>query len=125
MDDTELHDFDHPQLVATLPTEPPPSLIDDLRRFDESTEVEVLFGEDGLTKVDPDGSEHGPLGWLKRTITEERAPIKALGEALEAGKAVVVVHGIDDEAASKAAGDLRAIGAEKIYQFAELTWREL
>lgn len=90
--------------------------------------VEVERGEEGLADVDPDGSRHGLIGRLVRTlqqIGEEGEEWRAAAEELRAGHAVVGVSVDGAEEKERAAATLHQQGAHRIRYWGQWEIEEL
>lgn len=82
----------------------------------EACDVEVLQGEDDISEIDPDGSEHGLKGVIIRTLQEfgqEGTEHEHAADALREGKAVVVVH-TSEEHREQVAEVLHANGVVRV-----------
>src|SRR5207302_11133226 len=85
---------------------------------------DVLHGEEGLTRIDVDGTAHGTSGSLKRrlqaALSEDADHARRYGEHLRAGHYVLGVPVGDQEVAKQRAADaLRGSSAEFVHYYAE------
>lgn len=102
-----------------------------LRRGVPSTDIDVLYGESGLHRLDPGGAEHGFWARFQRTlihnlaVNEESRHLKHHVEDLRAGRIVimVLVSGAHDREAIS--GMLLDAGATHMGFFGKLHWEGL
>lgn len=98
--------------------------------FDRSA-IDVLQGEDGLHRLDPDGSEHGLLAELQRTAVRELAPAEEFRsltrhvEDLRVGRFVIMVFTPNRDQRRLAAGVLNANGAKSVGFYGRWSWQSM
>jgi hypothetical protein len=85
---------------------------------------EVLHGEEGLSRIDVEGTAHGRSGSLMRrlqaVLSDDADHVRRYAEGLQAGRYVLGVPVGGDEAAKDRAADaLRGAGAEPVHYYAE------
>ena len=120
--------FPYPRgsVVAMLAEE---ASIDDARQRLEQAgfgadRYEVLYGEQGLARIDVEGTAHGWTGSLMRrlqaALSDDADHVRRYAEHLRAGHYVVGVAVGDDEVTKQRAADaLRAARADAIDYYAE------
>jgi uncharacterized protein (TIGR02246 family) len=100
-----------------------------LRRGFAREDVEILHGEEDLTRLDPDGTEHGFLAQFQRSVmrnmrqNEEYAHLLRHVEDVRAGRFVIMVLARDRERRTIAADVLSDHGAEFIGFYGRWAWR--
>jgi hypothetical protein len=85
---------------------------------------DVLHGEDGLARIDVDGTAHGRSGSLKRrlqaTLSDDADHVRRYAEHLRAGHYVLGVPvGEQEVAKERAAEALHGSSAEFVHYYAE------
>lgn len=121
---TDTFPYPRGSVVGVLPDG---DALEDARRrladagFDQ---LEVLHGEDGLARIDVDGSQHGRSGSLKRrlqhVLSDDADDPRRYADALREGHYVLGVAVGDDEAAkARAAEALRATPAQDLHYYAD------
>jgi hypothetical protein len=83
----------------------------------DADRCDVLHGEDGLARIDVEGTAHGKAGSLMRrlqsALSDDADHVRRYADGLRSGKYVVGVRVGEDEAAKQRAADaLRASPAE-------------
>jgi hypothetical protein len=86
--------------------------------------VDVLHGEEGITRLDVTGEVHGSSGSLfrrlQRAMSDDADHVRRYAESLREGRYVVGVAVGEDEAAKRTAADaLRSCHAEFLNYYAE------
>lgn len=98
--------------------------------FDRQS-IEVLHGEEDLTRLDPTGTAHGLLQRLQRALirtgspAEEHRHLMHHVEDLRAGRVVIMVLAPAREARTAAADILNAYGAEFVGFYGRWAWQGL
>ena len=120
--------FPYPRgsVVATLADD---AAVDDARhRLEqagfEAARVDVLHGEEGLARIDVEGTAHGMAGALMRRVqaalSDDAEDVRRYAEHLRSGHYVVGVAVGDDEATKRRAADaLRAARADSVSYYAD------
>jgi hypothetical protein len=91
-------------------------------------EISVISGDEGVRRLDPDGSDHGLRGRVIRVVqgvTSIGDDLFGVAEHVAAGGVIVSVPFRDDDAAATAARVLRARGVERMRRFDSLTYTDL
>jgi hypothetical protein len=102
-----------------------------LQRGVDPARIDVLYGETGLHRLDPDGTEHGFWARFQRTlintlaINAESSHLAHHVEELTAGHLVVMVLASDVGTRQEIAETLRAGGAKHIGFFGPWAWEAL
>ena len=95
----------------------------------ERQSIDVLSGQEDLSRLDPTGSEHGVLERLQRALiragrpAEEHKHLMRHVEDVRAGRFVVMVLAPEREARTIAADILSAHGAEFVGFYGRWAWR--
>ena len=93
--------------------------------------IDVLHGEEDLSRLDPTGAEHGALERLQRTLLRTGRPVEEYRhlmhhvEDVRAGRWVVMVLAPEREARTVAADILNAHGAEFVGFYGRWAWEGL
>lgn len=93
----------------------------------DECQTTILHGRDALEEVDPDGSEHGVMGSVIRTLQrfgQEGTEHRAAAQALEEGKAVVVVQ-TEEEHRERVAAVLHQQGVTRVRWWGDAVIEEL
>jgi hypothetical protein len=98
-----------------------------------SDQIEVLCGESGAERLDPDGEDSGPIASVIRTVQkalgEEATRLEQLNAAVESGAYVVQValpeDGDEDEAKRRIGRILHEGGARNVAFYGSLAVEEL
>jgi hypothetical protein len=102
-----------------------------LQRGVDPARIDVLYGESGLHRLDPDGAEHGFWAQFQRTlintlaINEESSHLRHHVQDLVAGHFVVMVSASEVGTRQEIAETLRACGAKHIGFFGPWAWQAL
>jgi hypothetical protein len=85
---------------------------------------EVLHGEEGLSRLDVEGTAHGTSGSLMRrlqaVLSDDADHVRRYADSLQTGQYVLGVPvGEDGAAKDRAADALRNAGAEPVHYYAE------
>ena len=102
-----------------------------LQRGVDPARIDLLYGETGLHRLDPDGAEHGFWARFQRTlihtlaINAESSHLRGHVEDLAAGHFVVMVLASDVGTRQEIAETLRAGGAKHIGFFGPWAWEAL
>ena len=102
-----------------------------LERGVDPERIDLLYGETGLHRLDPDGAEHGFWARFQRTlintlaINAESSHLARHVEDLAAGHFVVMVLASDVGTREEIAETLRAGGAKHVGFFGPLAWQAL
>jgi hypothetical protein len=102
-----------------------------LQRGVDPARIDVLYGESGLHRLDPDGAEHGFWAQVQRTlintlaINAESSHLRHHVEDLRAGRFVIMVLVSEGQSRQEIGETLRACGAEHIGFFGRWAWEAL
>lgn len=94
----------------------------------EGHDVELLRGEEGLRRLDPEEAEGGFFGVLKKAVLglgDENRLRNKVEEELSANGSFLVVDAGDDEQASRVADDLRRHGGHFLWHLGRWTYVRL
>ena len=97
----------------------------------DRTSIDVLNGEDDLTRLDPTGTEHGVLERLQRALIRAGRPVEEYQhlmrhvEDVRAGRWVIMVLAPKREARTIAGDILSAHGAEFVGFYGRWAWEGL
>jgi hypothetical protein len=130
--------------LLVYPTDKVVGVLEDAARLDSvrddlaqagvaSDQIEVLCGESGAERLDPDGDGSGPLASAIRTVQkalgEEATRLEQLNAAVESGAYVVQValpeDGDEDEAKQRIGRILHEGGARNVAFYGSLAVEEL
>jgi hypothetical protein len=102
-----------------------------LQRGLDPAHIDILYGESGLHRLDPDGAEHGFWTRFQRTlintlaVNEESSHLRHHAEDLRAGRIVIMVLVTERYTRQDIGETLSAHGAEHIWFFGKLTMEAL
>ena len=97
----------------------------------DAAHLDVLYGESGLHRLDPDGTEHGFWSRFQRTlintlaVNEESSHLRHHVDDLRAGRIVMMVQVTERHTPESIGETLRAHGAEHIWLFGKWTMEAL
>jgi uncharacterized protein (TIGR02246 family) len=97
----------------------------------DKTYIDVLYGEEGMHRLDPGGAEHGFLSQFQRTLLRTAAPVEEYKhlmdhvEDVKGGRFVVMVLAPRPEQRTLAAGILNAHGATSVGFYGRWAWEGL
>ena len=95
--------------------------------FDRQS-IDVLHGEEDLSRLDPKGAEHGVLEWLQRKLIRTAGPVEEYKhlmhhvEDVRAGRWVIMVLAPQREARTVVGDILSAHGAEFVGFYGRWAW---
>ena len=95
--------------------------------FDRQS-IDVLHGEEDLSRLDPKGAEHGVIEWLQRKLIRTAGPVEEYKhlmhhvEDVRAGRRVIMVLAPEREARTVVGDILSAHGAEFVGFYGRWAW---
>jgi hypothetical protein len=102
-----------------------------LQRGVDPAHIDVLYGESGLHRLDPDGAEHGFWARFQRTlihtiaVNEESSHLRHHVEDLRSGRILIMVLVSEGHTREDIAETLSANGAAHIGFFGKWAWEAL
>jgi predicted SnoaL-like aldol condensation-catalyzing enzyme len=102
-----------------------------LRAGFQTTDIDILHGEEDLHRLDPTGADHGFLAQFQRTLirmaghAEEFKHLRHHVEDVQAGRFVIMVLAQEPEKRNVAADTLNSHGAEFVGFYGRWAWQSL